>query len=79
MATIMEKDVLIEAIAEAKAVSINKHLSEFEESKRLGELRSYVYKSLPENLDFDSMVNEILSLKGALESLPDLSGGIYDK
>lgn len=78
MATLMEKDVLIEVIADAWAISIKKHLYDTPEADRLAELRKYVYKSSHKDIDYQAIIEEVKKIKATLESLPDLSGGIYD-
>ncbi|VEJ10064.1 zeta toxin family protein [Actinobacillus delphinicola] len=73
MSTLMQKDVLIEAVANAKAISINKHQGKHPASKRLGQLRNIIYLSSPQQIDFNEILQEINLLKETLLSLPDLS------
>lgn len=66
MATLIEKEVLIEAIAQvqafvAKRVDVNAPLTEYE--LRLGEIRDFLYSNDPKDISYSSLLNEIKSIQ----------------
>ena len=65
MCTLMEKDVLIDILAEAIAfVAYREQEGEdTTESIRLMEIRDFIYSSSPEKIDFDKIQKEINELK----------------
>lgn len=65
MCTLMEKDVLIDILAEAIAfVAYREQEGEdTTESIRLMEIRDFIYSSSPEKKDFDKIQKEINELK----------------
>lgn len=65
MCTLMEKDVLIDFLAEAIAfVAYREQEGEdTTESLRLMEIRDFIYSSSPEKIDFDKIQKEINELK----------------
>lgn len=76
MATLMEKDVLIEVVAGALAI-ISKRLTIDEKEQnpdrtKLIELRSNIYSSTPEQLDYQAIIDEVGSIKSKYENLPKL-------
>lgn len=74
MATLMEKDVLIEVVAGANAVLLYRLSDEEIESNEdlmvLGELRRKIYSSSPEELDFDGIVKEVKNIKQQYQNRP---------
>ena len=61
MCSLMEKDALIEKVAETLAlVARNQSADEKpnEDRKKMRSLRSYLYSSSPENLDFFEIVKQ---------------------
>lgn len=65
MCTLMEKDVLIDILAEAIAfVGYREQEGEMSpESIRLMKIRHFIYSSAPEKIDFDEIKKEINELK----------------
>lgn len=65
MCTLMEKDLLIDILAEAIAfVAYREQEGEdTTESIRLMEIRDFIYSSSPEKIDFDKIQKEINELK----------------
>ena len=76
MATLMEKDVLIEFVATASATMLSRlHRAELEESediKYLANLRMTIYRSKPEKLDFDDIVKNVRTIINRYKDLPKL-------
>ena len=73
MATLMEKDVLIEVVAGALAI-ISKRLTIDEKEQnpdrtKLIELRSNIYSSTPVQLDYQAIIDEVGSIKSKYENL----------
>lgn len=74
MATLMEKDVLIEVVAGALAI-ISKRLTIDEKEQnpdrtKLIELRSNIYSSTPEQLDYQAIIDEVNLMKEKYRNLP---------
>ena len=72
----MEKDVLIEVVAGALAI-ISKRLTIDEKEQnpdrtKLIELRSNIYSSTPEQLDYQAIIDEVGSIKSKYENFPKL-------
>lgn len=65
MCTLMEKDVLIDILAEAIAFVAyrEQEVEDTTESIRLMEIRDFIYSSSPEKIDFDKIPKEINELK----------------
>lgn len=74
MATLMEKDALIEFVAGAKAVLLYRvPFDEVEENKdlrALGSLRNKIYRSDEAELDFDEIAKQVREIKSRYENLP---------
>lgn len=68
MATIMEKDVLIEVVA-AGIAAISRRTNTVDEfvnnpdCQRLSELRLYLYDTAPEELDYKKILDEVQGLR----------------
>ena len=58
MATLMQKDVLLEGVFQALGYVISKDPNS-EERKLLLNMKSEIYSSKPENLNFDEMIQSI--------------------
>ena len=58
MATLMQKDVLLEGVFQALGYVISKNPNS-EERKLLLNMKSEIYSSKPENLNFDEMIQSI--------------------
>lgn len=68
MATIMEKDVLIEVVASNLALISRKlnnqeYLNHNEDCNRLIEIRNYLYSTLPHEIDYEKILSECQSIK----------------
>ena len=69
MATIMEKDVLIEVVASNLALISRKfkynleYLNHNEDCNRLTEIRNYLYSTLPHEVDYEKILSECQSIK----------------
>lgn len=65
MATLMQKDALIERVASVQAlISRKTPYSEVrsEDQMRITELRGFLYDTKPENIDFDQIAEECKTL-----------------
>lgn len=63
MATIMEKDVLIEVVASSLALISRKlnnqeYLNNNEDCNKLIEIRNYLYSTLPHEINYEKILNE---------------------
>lgn len=68
MATIMEKDVLIEVVASSLALisrTLNnqEYLNHNADCDRLIEMRNYLYASFPHEVDYDKILSECKAIK----------------
>lgn len=68
MATIMEKDVLIEVVASSLALISRKlnyqeHLNHNEDCNRLIEIRNYLYSTFPHEIDYEKILSECQFIK----------------
>ena len=73
MATLMEKDVLIEAVAGVLAMidARRPHLAPYnEDQKRVTSLLNVIYGTKPEDLDFEEIVSEIKSTRVKYQDMP---------
>lgn len=61
MATLMQKDVLLEGVFQALGYVISKDPNS-EERKLLLNMKSEIYSSKPENLNFDEMIQSIKNI-----------------
>lgn len=67
MATIMEKEVLIEVVASSLALISRKlnyqeHLNH-EDCNRLIEIRNYLYSTWPHEIDYEKILSECKAIK----------------
>lgn len=68
MATIMEKEVLIEVVASSLALISRKsnyqeHLNHNEDCNRLIEIRNYLYSTWPHEIDYEKILSECKAIK----------------
>ena len=68
MATIMEKEVLIEVVASSLALISRKsnyqeHLNHNEDCNRLIEIRNYLYSTFPHEINYDTILSECKAIK----------------
>lgn len=68
MATIMEKDVLIEVVASGLALISRKlnyqeHLNHNEDCNRLIEIRNYLYSTFSDDIDYEKILSECKAIK----------------
>lgn len=68
MATIMEKDVLIEVVASGLALISRKsnyqeHLNHNEDCNRLIEIRKYLYSTFSDDIDYEKILSECKAIK----------------
>lgn len=75
MCTLMQKDALIELVANAQAIvtkRIDPQLPLISEEIRLGEIRNYLYSNAPEDIHYSAIVNEIKNIQNKFENKPIL-------
>lgn len=75
MATLMQKDALIERVASVQALISRKTLySEVrsEDQKRIAELRGFLYDTKPENIDFGRVAEECNTLHQKYSIMPNI-------
>lgn len=75
MATLMQKDALIERVASVQAlISRKTPYSEVrsEDQMRITELRGFLYDTKPENIDFDQIAEECKTLHQKYSNLPNI-------
>ncbi|HBO37555.1 MAG TPA: hypothetical protein DD638_02715 [Pasteurellaceae bacterium] len=73
MCTIMQKDVLIEMVADTQAIIAHRTepASELnEDQKELVGLRSYLYGTSPDKLDFQELSDKVNNIRNKYISLP---------
>lgn len=68
MATIMEKEVLIEVVASSLALISRKsnyqeYLNHNEDCNRLIEIRNYLYSTWPHEIDYEKILSECKAIK----------------
>ena len=69
MATIMEKDVLIEVVASGLALISRKfkynleYLNNNEDHNRLTEIRNYLYSTFSDEIDYEKILSECKAIK----------------
>lgn len=73
MCTLMQKDVLIETVASIQAivtkrVDVNSPLTP--EELKLGEIRDFLYSSSPEDISYESIINDIEAIRVKFENIP---------
>lgn len=74
MATLMQKDALIERVASVQALISRKTHSEVrsEDQVRITELRGFLYDTKSENIDFDQVAMECNALYQKYSSMPNI-------
>lgn len=75
MCTLMQKDVLIELVAYAQAtltLRIDPQAPFSDDELRLGEIRNFIYDNYPDDIDFNSLSEEIMSINSKYEDIPIL-------
>lgn len=75
MATLMQKDALIERVASVQAlISRKTPYSEVrsEDQKRIAKLRGFLYDTKPENIDFDRVAEECNTLHQKYSIMPNI-------
>lgn len=73
MATLMQKDALIERVASVQAlISFKTPYSDVrsEDQMRITELRGFLYDTKPENIDFDRIAEECNILCQKYDAIP---------
>ncbi|MBN6078462.1 hypothetical protein [Aggregatibacter actinomycetemcomitans] len=73
MATLMQKDVLIEMAAYARSIIAHRTEPNTElndDQVELVKMRNFIYSTSPDKLDFDKLVSEINYIKDKYISLP---------
>lgn len=75
MCTLMQKDSLIHLVAEAQAtltLRIDPQAPFSDDELRLGEIHNFIYDSSPDDIDFNSLSEEIMSINSKYEDIPIL-------
>lgn len=75
MCTLMQKDSLIHLVAEAQAtltLRIDPQAPFSDDELRLGEIHNFIYDSSPDDIDFDNVSKEIMSIDSKYKNLPIL-------
>ena len=73
MATIMQKDVLIEVVAYTQAIIIKRtaHNAPRNEDQRfLSNLRDYLYSTAPDKIDYQKTLDDVKNIKDKYKDLP---------
>ncbi|HDX1172864.1 TPA: hypothetical protein RNY16_002189 [Pasteurella multocida] len=76
MCTLMQKDALIELVANAQAIvtkRVDPDLPLIDEEIRLGEIRDYLYSNAPEDIPYSTIVDEVQAIQRKFENKPILS------
>lgn len=73
MCTLMQKDALIELVANAQAivtkrVDVNSPLTP--EELRLGQIRDFLYSNDPDDISYSAVVGEVKTIQGKFENKP---------
>lgn len=77
MATLMQKDVLIEAVASVEALQGRKiekaegDLSLTEDEKKFAKLRRHIYSTHHDKLDYQAIANECILYREMYSAMPD--------
>ena len=72
----MQKDVLIELVANAQAIVIKRvdpDLPLNHDEIRLGKIRDYLYSNAPEDISYSTVIDEIQAIQRKFEDKPILS------
>lgn len=73
MATIMQKDALIELVANAQAIVIKRvdpDLPLTDDEIRLGKIRDYLYSTAPDKIDYQKTLDDVKNIKDKYVNLP---------
>lgn len=73
MATIMQKDDLIELVANAQAIVIKRvdpDLPLTDDEIRLGKIRDYLYSTDPDKIDYQKTLDDVKNIKEKYKDLP---------
>ena len=76
MCTLMQKDALIELVANAQAIVIKRvdpDLTLTDDEIRLGKIRDYLYSNAPEDISYSTVIDEIQAIQRKFEDKPILS------
>lgn len=76
MCTLMQKDALIELVANAQAIvtkRVDPDLPLTVEEIRLGKIRDYLYSNAPEDIPYSKVVDEVQAIQDKFENKPILS------
>lgn len=73
MATLEQKEALIEAVSQIQALICRKtsSLNLNDDEKRLVYLREFLYSHYPEEINFGEIITELKEIKGRYENLPN--------
>ena len=75
MCTLMEKDVLIEDVSATAAFISNRFLEDSDlpkEFNRCADIRDYLLRTAPQNIDINKVKTELDSMKEKFKSLPEV-------
>jgi len=73
MATLMEKDVLIEAVAQVQAIISRRtapNAPRNDDQCFLSDLREELYSSDPDEIDYQKKIDEVIKIKNKYDDLP---------
>ena len=73
MATLMEKDVLIEVVAYTQAIIIKRtepNAPRNEDQRFLSNLRDYIYSTAPDKIDYQKTLDDVKNIKEKYKDLP---------
>lgn len=73
MATLMEKDVLIEVVAYTQAIIIKRtepNAPRNEDQRFLSNLRDYLYSTAPDKIDYQKTLDDVKNIKEKYKDLP---------
>ena len=73
MATIMQKDVLIEVVAYTQAIIIKRtapNAPRNEDQRFLSNLRDYLYSTAPDKIDYQKTLDDVKNIKEKYKDLP---------
>lgn len=75
MCTLMQKDALIELVANAQAIVIKRVAPDLpltDDEIRLGKIRDYLYSNAPEDISYSTVIDEIQAIQRKFEDKPIL-------
>lgn len=73
MATLMQKDVLIEAVAQVQAIISRRtepNAPRNDDQCFLSDLREELYSSDPDEIDYQKKIDEVIKIKNKYDDLP---------